>query len=106
MKNKKNLIWLAVMAVLLGWTARTVFQSQTPSQLAQALGSADWRFLLLGLGLMAVFIGCEARSTHLILRAVGSPSPTAGATSTPAPGSFSATSPPPPPAGSPLRSTT
>ena len=74
-KNKKNLIWLAVMAVLLGWTARTVFQSQTPGQLAQALGSADWRFLLLGLGLMAVFIGCEARSTHLILRAVGSPQP-------------------------------
>ena len=52
MKNKKNLIWLAVMAVLLGWTARTVFQSQTPGQLAHALGSADWRFLLLGLGLM------------------------------------------------------
>lgn len=75
MKDKKNWLWLAVMAGLLGWTVYTVLKDQTPGQLAQALMSADWRFLLAGLALMAVFIGLEARSSHLILRALGTPQP-------------------------------
>lgn len=75
MKNRKNLIWLGVMALLLGWTAYTVFSQQTPGQLFQAIARADWRFLLAGLALTAAFIGCEAKTSHIILRALGSPQP-------------------------------
>ena len=73
--NKRNLICVAVMILLLGWTAHTILKGQTPEELAQAILSADWRFLLLGLGVMALFIGFEAKSTHSILRALGSPQP-------------------------------
>lgn len=75
MKNRKNLIWVGVMALLLGWTVHTVLGQQTPGQLARAIAHADWRFLLAGLALMAAFIGCEAKTTHVILRALGSPQP-------------------------------
>ena len=73
--KKRNLLWVAVMAGLLGWTVHTVLRDQTPGQLAQALAGADWRFLLLGAALMVGFVACEAKSTHLILRALGSPQP-------------------------------
>lgn len=73
MKQKKNWIWLAVMAALLGWTAYTILKEQTPGQLASAIASADWRVLLLGIPVMALFIGFEAKSTHWILGALGVP---------------------------------
>lgn len=75
MKKSKNWLWLAVMAGLLGWTVYTVLKDQTPGQLAHALVAADWRFLLMGLALMAAFIGFEAKCTHLTLRALGSSQP-------------------------------
>lgn len=71
MKNKRSWILFAAVAVLLGWTVRTILREQTPGQLWRALISADLRFLLAGLALMAAFIGCEALSTHQILRALG-----------------------------------
>lgn len=37
--------------------------------------SADWRILLIGVVLMAAFVAFEARSSHLILRALGTPQP-------------------------------
>lgn len=70
-KKKRNLIWVAVMGGLLAWTIYNVLRDQTPGQLAHALVSADWRFLLIGVALMAAFVAFEARSSHLILRAVG-----------------------------------
>lgn len=75
MKQKSSWLWLAIMAGLLGWTVYTVLKEQTPGQLFQTLAAADWRYLLMGLALMAAFIGCEARGTHLILRALGTPQP-------------------------------
>ena len=42
--KKKNLIWVAVMAALLGWTVYTILKKQTPGQLAEAIASADWRY--------------------------------------------------------------
>lgn len=75
MKQKKNWIWLAVMAALLGWTAYTILKEQTPGQLAAAITSADWRILLLAIPVMALFIGFEAKATHWILRALGRPQP-------------------------------
>mgnify|MGYP001026397234 CR=1 FL=1 len=76
MKDKvKNIICGGAVLALLGWTVYTIFQQQTPGQLAAALLSADWRVLLLGLPLMALFICCEAKATHTILRSLGCPQP-------------------------------
>ena len=73
--KKRDLICVAVMVLLLGWTAHTILKGQTPEELGQAILSADWRILLLGIPVMALFIGFEAKSTHSILRALGSPQP-------------------------------
>lgn len=73
--KKRNLIWLAVMAALLGWTAYTILKGQTPGELGAAIASADWRILALGIPVMALYLAFEAKSTHSILRALGSPQP-------------------------------
>ncbi len=65
-KAKSGWIWFAVMAVLLVWTGWTVFREQTPGQLFHAVTRADWRYVLLGLGVMALFIACEAKASHSI----------------------------------------
>lgn len=76
MKRKKNSwIWIAVMAVLLAWTLYSILREQTPGQLARAIASADWRVLLAGPLVMALYIAFEAKSTHWVLRALGSPQP-------------------------------
>ena len=76
MKNKlKNVLCGGAVLALLGWTVHTILQEQTPGQLAAALLSADWRLLLLGLPLMALFLYCEAGATHAILGALGCPQP-------------------------------
>ena len=72
-QKKTSWIWLGVMAALLGWTAYTICKDQTPGQLAQAIAKADPRFLLAAVGVMALFIALEAKATHWILRALGSP---------------------------------
>lgn len=74
-KQVKNILCMGAVLALLGWTVYTIFQEQTPGQLAAALLSADWRILLLGLPMMVLFICCEAKATHAILRALGCPQP-------------------------------
>ena len=74
-KQVKNVVCVGAVLALLAWTVYTIFQEQTPGQLAAALLSADWRVLLLGLPMMALFICCEAKATHSILRALGCPQP-------------------------------
>lgn len=76
MKDKvKNVVCVGAVLALLAWTVHTILMEQTPGQLAAALLSADWRVLLLGLPLMALFLCCEAKATHSILRALGCPQP-------------------------------
>ena len=67
----KNILCGGAVLALLGWTVHTILQEQTPGQLAAALLGADWRILLLGVPLMALFICCEAKATHSILRSLG-----------------------------------
>ena len=69
--NVKNLLCSGAVCVLLIWTVYTILKEQTPSQLAAALLTADWRVLLLSLPLMALFLCCEAGATHSVLRALG-----------------------------------
>ncbi len=71
----KNMLCVGAVLVLLAWTVRTILRQQTPGQLAAALLGADWRVLLLGVPLMALFLCCEAKATHSILRALGCPQP-------------------------------
>ena len=73
--NLKNFLCAGAVLVLLAWTVHTILAEQTPGQLAAALLSADWRVLLLGLPLMALFLCCEAKATHSILRTLGCPQP-------------------------------
>lgn len=75
MSRRWNWLWMAAVAILLGWTAWAVLDAQSPAELALALTSADWRYLTLGLLLMAAFLCCEGRASHLILGALGSPQP-------------------------------
>ena len=70
-KQTKNLLCMGAVAALLAWTVYTILKEQTPGQLAAALLSADWRVLLLGLPLMALFLCCEAAATYAILRSLG-----------------------------------
>lgn len=76
MKNQaKNILCMGAVLALLAWTVRTILAEQTLGQLAAALLSADWRVLLLGLPLMALFLCCEAGATWSILRTLGCPQP-------------------------------
>ena len=71
----KNILCAGAVAALLAWTVYTILQEQTPGQLAAALLSADWRVLLLGLPMMALFLCCEAGATWSILRTLGCAQP-------------------------------
>ena len=71
----KNLLCAGAVCVLLIWTVYVILKEQTPGQLAAALLTADWRILLLGLPLMALFLCCEAAATCSVLRALGCPQP-------------------------------
>ena len=74
MKNQiKRILCMGAVLALLAWTVHTILAEQTPGQLAAALLSADWRVLLLGLPLMALFLCCEAAATWSILRRLGCP---------------------------------
>lgn len=72
-KQLKNILCGGAVFALLAWTVYTILKEQTPGQLAHALLSADWRVLLLGLPLMALFLCCEAGATWSILRSLGCP---------------------------------
>jgi len=69
--------WLGpvLMALLLGWSLWLILGEQSPAQLLAALAGAHVPFLLLGAGCMAVFVGCEAACTHLVLGTLGTPAP-------------------------------
>ncbi len=60
-----------LFAAALGAVIGTAFRGQTPAELARTLGQVKLRYILLGLLLMFVFVGCEAMSTRTILRQLG-----------------------------------
>lgn len=65
------------MALLLVWTAHMLLADQPPEQLWAGLKAAEPRFLLAGFGLMGLYLTCEALSSRLILRTLGTPAPLA-----------------------------
>lgn len=75
MKRLKKCLWPGVMALLLGWTVYMLLADQPPAQLWTGLRAANPLWLLAGFGLMGLFLTCEALSTHLVLRTLGSRTP-------------------------------
>lgn len=75
MKQAKKWLWPAVMVLLLGWTVHMLLADQPPAQLWAGLRAANPLFLLAGFGFMGLFLLCEALSSHLVLRTLGTPAP-------------------------------
>lgn len=75
MSPKKNLLSVLVLLLVLGGSLALIFRAQDPSLLLSSLRCSDPLYLLLGCGLMALFVGLEALQTFLTLRAMSRPTP-------------------------------
>lgn len=71
---RKKWLWPCVMALLLVWTV-FLLADQPINQLWAGLRTARPAWLLAGFGLMGAYLLCEALSTHLVLRTLGTPAP-------------------------------
>ncbi len=69
--NKKNLISGGILLVLMGATLYALLRGQQLSQLFTLLDRVKPGWILVGLGFMLGFVGCEALSTKLILTRLG-----------------------------------
>lgn len=75
MKRGKNLYGLLLLAALVAGTLFYLLRRQPLSRLWAALSSLRPGYVLLGLGLMFCFVGCEALCTRLILGRLGHRTP-------------------------------
>ena len=71
MNQKKNWLSLGLMLALMVCTGFFLLRNQPVSSLMDVLRRIDPAYVLMGLGLMVVFVGCEAMCTRLILRRLG-----------------------------------
>ena len=71
MSRKKNWIGGVLLLALMGVTFYVLLKDQSFSALADALGQVKPGYVVLGLGLMLVFVGSEALCTKLILGKLG-----------------------------------
>lgn len=71
MNAKRNYLGMVLLAALMGVTAYALLRGQSLSALGEALGRVNPLFVLAGLGLMLLFVGCEAMCTRLILGRMG-----------------------------------
>lgn len=69
--NKKNLVGGILLAALMVLTLYLLLKDQQFSQLAVILGQIKLGWVVLGLGLMFGFVGCEAMCSKLILTKLG-----------------------------------
>ena len=66
MKWKNSLLCMAAMVVLAGVTCYILLKDHSMGNLWAVLKNADLRFVLLGLLLMVLFVGCEAAVIRLL----------------------------------------
>jgi len=71
MRSKQNWIGGALLLALMAVTLFVLLRDQPFSQLLTVLGQVKAGYVLLGLGLMVVFVGSEAMCTRLILGRLG-----------------------------------
>lgn len=69
--DRKRILSLSLLAALIGGTLFFLLKQQPLSTLAQVLRSVRPQYILLGLGLMFCFVGCEALCSKLILGRLG-----------------------------------
>ena len=67
----KQLISLLFMACLVGVTSYFIFKDQSISTLIKTVKDVNPFYIILGLCMMFVFVGCEAMNTFSIMRALG-----------------------------------
>ena len=75
MSKGKRLAGGALLLALIALTFYLLLRNQPISQLADVMGRVKPGYVLLGLGLMFVFVGCEAMCSRLILGRLGHPLP-------------------------------
>lgn len=75
MNRVKKWLWPCVMALLLVWTVYMLLADQPIDRLWAGLKAARPLWLLAGFGFMGLFLTCEALSSHLVLRTLGTPAP-------------------------------
>lgn len=75
MSKKKRIIGGALLLALIALTMFLLLRNQPVAQLAGILSGIRKRYVFLGLGLMFVFVGCEAMCSKLILGRLGHPLP-------------------------------
>lgn len=71
MNAKKNYLGMALLVALMGITGFALLRGHSLSALAEILSRVRPGFVALGLGLMLVFVGCEAMCTKRILGSMG-----------------------------------
>ena len=107
MMDRKTNWGLLLILTLMSGTIFLLLREQPLSSLLGILSTIRPGYVLLGLGLMFCFVGCEAMCSKLILARLGHHLPYRRCLGySPLPGSMSAPSPPPLREGSPPRSIT
>ncbi len=71
MKLKKQIGGAVLLLVLIAVTFHIYMKGYTLSELQSALANADARYLMGGLGMILLFVLCEAVNIYLILKALG-----------------------------------
>ena len=75
MSRKKTLVGIGLIVAIMALTGWMLFKDQPVTRLLQILGRLKPGWLVLGLGLMLVCVGCEALCSHLILGRLGHRAP-------------------------------
>lgn len=71
MSRRKNCLSALFLLALMVGTGFFLLRGQALSELAAAMRQVHLRYILLGLGLMLTFVGCEAMGTRLVLKHLG-----------------------------------
>ena len=71
MNRKKSLVGIGLIAALMALTGYLLLKDLAPGKLIGILAQVRPGWLLLGLGLMVAFVGCEAMCSRLILGRLG-----------------------------------
>ena len=75
MNRKRTWLGAALLLALMGATGFLLLREQPVARLAAVLGQVKPLYVLAGLGLMLLFIGCEALCSRLILSRLGHRAP-------------------------------
>lgn len=70
-KNKKIIFDGVFLALIFGLTLYGVFHGEDLGTMLDAIQTADWRWLLLGLALVVFFIWCESIIIWYMMRSYG-----------------------------------